>query len=266
MTTTTRRTVLLGGAAITAAGTIRADAAGSIAKSARVLASSDLSQVLPEILRAYDTGGGAIGVDYRSAADIERRLRDGGRCDLVLGADEKAMLKLAEDGFLADAGAPLAEGRLALVVNRRSPLAEVVSLGAIAEAARNDEPFRFVLANPDSTPYGGRANDVLERWSVDTLLSPRVVYTEDVAEAVQLVATGQIAVGLVPKSLTTAPAIARSIHAVDIPQGWHRPLVQRMALARAANGEAERFYAFLKSEPAQKLLARFGYAIPERGG
>lgn len=265
MTTTNRRRILIGGAAVVAATPFRADAAGSISDVASVLASSDLGQVLPDILRAYDTQGGAVGIDYRSAADIDRHLRQGARSDLVLGADETSMLRLAEDGLLIDAGTPLAEGRLALVVNRRSPLADDISLGAIAEAARDGAPFRIALADPESTPYGGRATDVLERWGVEQLLRPRFVYTEDVAEAVRLVTAGQVAVGLVPKSLTAAPGVARAIHVVDIPHGWHRPLVQRMALARGASMQALRFHAFLKAEPAQKLLARYGYAVPARG-
>lgn len=265
MTTTTRRTLLLGGGAMALATVGRATAAGSLPGAVRVLASSDLSQVLPEILNAYDTKDAAVGIDYRSAADVERRLRAGARSDIVLGADDKAMLKLASDGVLSDAGAPLAEGRLALVVNRRSPLADDFSLGGIADAARNNVPFHFAIADPDSTPYGGSANDVLERWSIDVLLRPRFVYAEDVAEAIQLVASGQVAVGLVPKSLTASAAIARTIHSVDIPHGWHRPLVQRMALVRHSNVEAQRLYRYLESDASQSLLAKFGYAVSGRG-
>lgn len=262
MSSINRRSMMFGGAAVLGAGAFDAHAARSITRSANVLASSDLSYVLPEILRGFETDGAAIGTAYSTSTEFDRRLREAAPPDLVLGADEKPFLALAASGLLADAGVPLAEGRLALVVNRRSPLADDISLGAIAEAARNDVPFRVVFANPDSTPYGGCANDVLERWSVDQLLRPRFVYTEDVTEAVRLVSTGQIAVGLVPKSLTTAPAVARTLQAVDIPHGWHRPLVQRMALSRGASAEAQRLYAYLKTEAPQRLLARFGYGVP----
>src|SRR5690606_8189565 len=115
------------------------------------------------------------------------------------------------------------------------------SLGGVAEAARNDVPFRIALADPETTPYGQRAVDVLERWSVNDLLRPRFVHTDDVADAVQLVATGAAAVGLVAKSLTGLPSIGRTLHISDIPHGWHRPLVQRMALVKGASAEARRF-------------------------
>lgn len=244
---------------------LHAEAASLIGVRAGIFATPDLAVVLPEILQAYAASGGATLVaDYRSSADINQRMGSDNPPDLLIGIDEGPALQLAEKGLVADSGIPLAEGRLSLVVNRRSPLADDVSLGSIAEAARNDVPFRVALGNPDNTAYGGCATDVLERWSVDLLLRPRFVYSDDLNEAVRLVASGHIAVGLIPKSLAGAPAVARAIHAVDIPGGWHRPLVQRAVLARNAAPEAQRFFAFLKTEPARRQLTRAGYEIPGR--
>lgn len=254
---------MLSGAAFALAPSMPAHAAGSIPASATVVASTDLGHALPDLLRAFGSiGGGSVHADYHTSADIDRRLRKGERADIVISADEAPIIRCAQEGLLEDGGTALAEGRLSLVINRRSTLADDISLGAVAEAARNEVPFRVALADPETTPYGQLAVDVLERWSVSDLLRPRFVYTDDVAEAVRLVATGAAAVGLVAKSLTGQPSIGRTLHASDIPHGWHRPLVQRMALVKGASAEARRLYDFLKSDPAQRLLARHGYATP----
>lgn len=267
MISSCRRTVMLSGAALALAQAMPARAAGSIPASATVLASTDLGHALPDLLRAFGSiGGGSVHTDYHTSADIDRRVRKGEAADIIISADEAPIIQLAREGLLEDGGTALAEGRLSLIINRRSTLADDISLGAVAEAARNDVPFRVALADPDTTPYGQRAIDVLERWSVNDLLRPRFVYTDDVAEAVRLVASGAAAVGLVAKSLTSSPSVGRTLHASDIPHGWHRPLIQRMALVKGASAEARRFYGFLKTDPAQRLLSRHGYAVPALRG
>ena len=97
------------------------------------------------------------------------------------------------------------------------------------------------------------------------MLGPRLLYAEDAAETVRLVVSGAAEIGLVAKSLTSAPAVQRATLSVDIPPGWHRPLVHRMALTRTASDQARGLFTFLQSNPARQLFARHGYAVPDRG-
>jgi molybdate transport system substrate-binding protein len=48
-----------------------------------------------------------------------------------------------------------------------------------------------------------------------------------------------------------------------IPQEWHQPLRQRMALIKGAGETAREFFGFIQTPPAREIFARYGFTIPE---
>jgi molybdate transport system substrate-binding protein len=47
-----------------------------------------------------------------------------------------------------------------------------------------------------------------------------------------------------------------------IPEDWHTPLRQRMALMQGAGEVAEAFYAYMKEPAARAIMERYGFTLP----
>ena len=47
-----------------------------------------------------------------------------------------------------------------------------------------------------------------------------------------------------------------------LPDTWHKPLLQRMALLRPAGATAERFYAYMQAPAAREIMRRYGFVLP----
>ncbi len=245
---------------------VAALAGGSAARAAPavlVAAASDLQLALPDVVRAFHAETGiTVNVSYGSTGNFARQIRQGAPFQIFLAADESFVTALAADQVIADTGAVYAEGRLSLIATKRSAFADELTLGNIAGAARERKAFRFAIANPEHAPYGKRALEVLERWSVDELLRPRLVFGENVTQALQMVASGAADVGIVARAIARAPAVAHAIVDQDVPADWHKPLIQRMVLTRKATDPARQFYTFLLMPAARAILARHGFTLP----
>ena len=58
------------------------------------------------------------------------------------------------------------------------------------------------------------------------------------------------------------PSIAGKGGFVTLPERWHAPLRQRMALVKGAGEAARRFHDFIRSPEARAIFARHGFALP----
>ena len=127
---------------------------------------------------------------------------------------------------------------------------------------------RLAIANPETAPYGLAARQVLEKLGLWEQLQPRIVRGNSIAQTYQFVATRNADIGFV----ATSQVVARE--ASDgktfgsswlVPAAFHEPIDQQaVLLTRGADSEAANSYmAFLKSDDARKIIARYGYALPQ---
>jgi molybdate transport system substrate-binding protein len=253
-----RRVLLAAGAGLLATrGAFAADQPVTVA------AASDLQAVLGILAQAFEAETGfVVRPTFGSSGNFARQLRQGAPFDLFMSADEELVMALARDGHVRDAGVVYAEGRLSLMVHTSSPLAARPSVAAFVEAVKASRIKRVAIANPEHAPYGQRALDVLNQLRLMDFIRPKLVYGENVAQAVQFIATGAAEAGLVAHALTLAEAIKAVTRSVDIPPSWHRPLLQRMALTPRAEAGAQRFYNYLRSPVASKTFRAYGFAVP----
>lgn len=234
-------------------------AAGSLT----VAAASDLRFVLPELGERFtaDTGE-TVQFSFGSSGNLRRQIAQGAPFALFLSADEAYVLALAREGQALDEGLRYAQGRLALLVPHGSPLRADGTLQDLAQALGDGRLRHLAIANPEHAPYGMRAQEALKHAGLWDILQAHLVLGENVAQAAQFVLTGSAQAGLVAYSLALAPAVAAQADHALIPEGWHQPLHQRMALIRGAGPTAQRFYAYLRTPPARALFRRYGFSLP----
>ena len=141
---------------------------------------------------------------------------------------------LKADGTLADLKAALADGRLK----------------------------KFAIANPEHAPYGRRAEEALKHQGLWDSIQDKLVLGENVSQATQFATSGGAQGGIIAYSLALSPNVSKLGSYALIPEEWHEPLRQRMALIKGAGETAQTFYAFMQGPSARAIMRRYGFVLP----
>lgn len=233
------------------------------AEAPNVAAAADLKFVLGEIAASYEKETGqVVRLSFGSSGNFARQIPQGAPFELFLSADEDYILKLAAEGLLQGDGRLYAIGRIALLVPHGSTLTADGELKDLAAALADGRVQRFAIANPAHAPYGRAARAALQRAGVWEKLQGKLVLGENVAQAAQFATSGSAQGGIVAWSLLKSPEVAKLGTAALIPENWHPPLRQRMALTRKAGSEARRFYDYLQQPAARAVFERYGFSLP----
>jgi molybdate transport system substrate-binding protein len=111
-----------------------------------------------------------------------------------------------------------------------------------------------------------RAEEALRHRGLWEAIAPKLVLGENASQAAQFATTANTQGGIIAYSLALAPRVgSRGAYAL-IPEAWHAPLNQRMALLNNAGPVAERFYRYLQQPAAREILRHYGFALPGEGG
>ena len=229
-----------------------------------VAAAADLQFALEEVARAFTAATGqSVKLAFGSSGNFARQIRQGAPFQLYLSADESYVLDLAQAGLTRDEGALYAVGRIVIVVPQGSPLKADGTLDDLAAALDDGRITRFAIANPEHAPYGKRAEEALRYRQLWERIRPKLVLGENVAQAAQFATSGNAQGGIIAYSLALSPRIAPLGGFALIPDAWHSPLRQRMALLRHAGAVAERFYAYVQETEARAVFRKFGFLLPD---
>lgn len=238
--------------------------AGHAGASPIIAAASDLQFALEEAAKAFHAETGqTVRLTMGSSGNFARQIRQGAPFQLLLSADEDYVLDLVRDGFTRGEGALYAIGRLVLITPHGSTLTADESLHDLERALAEGRISRFAIANPAHAPYGARAEEALRHRGLWQAVQPKLVYGENVSQAAQFALSGSAEGGIVAYSLALAPSLAaRGTHML-IPEEWHSPLRQRMALLRDAGPVAVQFYHYLQQPTARKIFREYGFVLPD---
>ncbi|MFP4262908.1 MAG: molybdate ABC transporter substrate-binding protein [Halomonas sp.] len=237
-----------------------------------VAAASDLQFALSEAAERFTAETGQeLRLNFGSSGNFRRQISQGAPFELYLSADEAYVKALHREGHLEDEGVIYAVGRLAWLQpaggddlpGEDEPLAAVRE--ALAAHAAGEGRPRIALANPEHAPYGVAARQALEHAGLWEETAPLRVLGENVSQAARFALSDDARGGLVAESLALAPSIAERSEHVLIPEAWHEPLIQRMALVEGAGETARAFYAWLQQEEARAILADYGFRAPGDG-
>jgi len=229
-----------------------------------IAAASDLQFAVAELARAFTADTGMqVRLSFGSTGNFARQIREGAPFQIFMAADEQFIFDLARDGFTRDEGDLYAVGRIVLMVPNGSSLTPDETLDTLADMLGAGQITRFAIANPDHAPYGMRAREALIARGLWAGLQPVLVLGENVSQAAQFALSGNAEGGIIAWSLALAPEVApRGTYAL-IPEEWHEPLRQRMALLNGAGPVAEAFYAYMMDPAARAIMERYGFVLPE---
>ena len=236
---------------------------GQAPKPLTIAAASDLQFVLPDLAKQFErTAGARVAVSYGSSGNFFAQIQNGAPFDVFLSADTDYPRQLVDAG-LADASTLqlYATGHLVVWARRSSKFD--LSRGL---AALTDRQIRHVaIANPKYAPYGRAAVAALRSARVYDAVQPKLVMGETLAQAAQLVESGNADVGLLSRSLVLGPTLQAEGTYADV-VATYPPIEQAAVVVKSSRQPAlaRSFIEFLRHADTGKQLERFGFALPGR--
>jgi molybdate transport system substrate-binding protein len=228
----------------------------------RVAAAADLRFALDELTAAFKARHHDVdlSVSYGSSGSFFAQLLNHAPYDVFLSADINYPRQLADRGLtLPGAEFTYAIGRLVLWTPAASPI-DITHRGL--DALVDGRVAHVAIANPAHAPYGRAAEAAMRAAGVYDRVAPKLVFGENVSQALQFVQSGAADAGLVALSLALSPAVARDGRYVEIPAADYPRMEQGGTIMSwtAAPDAARRFRAFLMDAEARAVLERYGFS------
>lgn len=231
----------------------------------RVAAAADLNVALPALVARFrETHEVDVAIAYGSSGTMYAQLLNQAPFDMFFSADLKYPRQLAARGLtLPDSEFAYAVGRLVVWTPAASPLdVERRGLEALADASVT----HVAIANPDHAPYGKAALAALRAAQLYDRVQPKLVYGENVAQALQFAGSGAAEAGIVALSLALTPSLKDRARWSEVPLGLYPRMEQGGAILKwAADADAARaLRAFTISDAGRAILRQYGFSLPER--
>lgn len=228
--------------------------AGEPQRSPVVFAASSLADVLPKIAAAFVAQGGAAPqFRFDATSRLASQLRAGARADLFLAADREWMDVLVRERVVDPASVLELLGNSLVVVtpaDARNPPAAIADLAEIK---------RLALA-VENVPAGRYARAALRSAGVWEAVAQRLANGVSVRQTLELVASGDVAAGLVYATDARTEPRVKVAFAVDA--GLHPAIVFPAALTTrsTASAEAAALLRFCRTPAAAAIFRADGFA------
>jgi phosphonate transport system substrate-binding protein len=230
-----------------------------------IAASTVLRFPLTEIATQFrQETGHQVRITYDAAATLMSQIKNGAPFQMFLTTRQIFAQRLDAEGIAWDSGVVYAVGRVVLFAQSGSSLRVDPELNDLKAAVAEGRIQRFVISNPERSPYGRAARAVLQRAGIWDAIQPKLVVSETAGQAMELLARGFDEAGIVPLSLAKAQEMDKLGDFAIIPADSHREvsLEQGAVLLKNAGDVATEFYRYLQQPAARAILIRYGFLLP----
>ena len=222
-----------------------------------VAAASDLVPAFEEIGRAFESQTNIkVVYSFGSTGMLMQQIVNGAPMDVFAAAHISYIEQLEQQNLiLPDTKAIYARGRITLWTLREA----AIKPKTVQELGR-PEIKRVSIANPDHAPYGLAAREALEAAGVWETVKPKLIYADNIRQALQFGETGNVDVAIVALSLSLPSNGQWAL----VPQELHKSIDQGLAVIKTTKNEQEarRFASFILSPDGESIMAKYGFARP----
>jgi molybdate transport system substrate-binding protein len=223
-----------------------------------VFAASDLGPALQKIVPAFEkTAQAKVTVALGSSGTLAQQIRNGAPADVFFAANESFIDGLIPHGLvLAQSRLRYARGRIVVVTLNATP-ARIKSL----EDLTDPKVRRVAIANPAHAPYGLAAQQALEASGLWKVVQPKLVFGENVQQAVQFVRSGSVDAGIVARSVVEGPDLTWEL----VDDKLYAPVSQMAAILSRTKEPAlaRSFLDFVSGEQGRSVMRQLGFLLPD---
>lgn len=205
--------------------------------------------------------GLSLRYNFGSSGELQKQIEAGAPVDLFISAAQRQMDELQQKNLIAVASRRnFARNVLTVIKPAQSKL-------DLAKPADLLDPrvTRITIGTPKTVPVGQYSEESLKALGLWDRLQPKLVFAENVRQALDYVARGEVDAGFV---YTTDAAIRRGqvVEAFRPAEDTYRPVIYPVAVVAASKHQAvaQAFIDLLVGQEGQAVLARFGFLPPPR--
>jgi molybdate transport system substrate-binding protein len=222
-----------------------------------VFAASDLAFAFKELLPKFEKALGVkVTLVLGSTGNLARQIEHGAPADVFFAADQSFLDRLIDRrAVIPETRAFYAQGRLVLATAKTfgRKLDDLRELG--------DPRVRHIaIANPEHAPYGRAAREALRKTGTWDGITGKLVYAENIRQAVQFIQSGAAEAGIVALSVANVPELAWT----PIDPTLHAPLNQAVAVvSRSSRPELGlALIQLVNGAEGRPIMKRYGFLLP----
>jgi molybdate transport system substrate-binding protein len=240
-------------------GALAIGSAASFAAELTVSAAVSLTDAFKEIGAAFERAQSATKVvlNFGASGQLLQQIVAGAPVDVFASADLETMDRAAKQGVVTgESRVVFARNELVVAV----PATSLLVLNRLVDIT-GPEVKRIAIGNPDSVPAGKYARDFLNTARLWPDLQERFVFTQNVRQALDYVARGEVDAAFVYRTDAIAAVNRAKIALVTKTE---TPVLYPAAVVKGSRNPegAAVFVRFLRTEAAQRILERYGFGRP----
>ena len=247
--------------ALTVAAMTAVGAAESAPREATFSVAVSLKEAVEELGRRFMQAHRDVTLRYNfgSSGELQKQIEAGAPIDLFLSAAERQIDELERRGLIVPQSRRVFARNVLVAIK---PLDSPLDLAKPADLL-DARVRRVVVGNPKTVPAGQYAEQSLRALGLWERLGARLVFAENVRQALEYVARGEVDAGFVYASdLAARPG--RVKEAFRPGEDTYQPITYPVAVVTGGRepARAEAFIRLLVSPEGQAVLARFGFQPP----
>ena len=211
------------------------------------------TQGRPRVMLRYNFG---------SSGELQKQIEAGAPVDLFISAAQRQMDELEQKGLIDPASRRVFARNVLTVIK---PAGSVLDISKPADLL-DSKVRRIVIGNPRTVPVGQYAEESLKALALWDRVQPKLVFAENVRQALDYVARGEVEAGFVYS--TDIPVRAGQVTEAFRPaEDTYRPVTYPVAVVKDSRQPAlaRAFIDLLMTREGQSALSRLGFQPPPSG-
>jgi molybdate transport system substrate-binding protein len=224
-----------------------------------VSAAASLTNAFQEIGKAFEASHPDAKVTFNFAASgaLLQQIVQGAPVDVFASADQETMDKAQQQNLLVGASRiNFVSNKLVMVV----PADSTIKVAALPDLLK-PEIKRIAIGSPASVPVGRYTQAELEAANLWSTVQPKLVFADNVRQALTYVARGEVEVGFVYSSDAGIEKEKVRI-ATEVPT--QKPVIYPIARIAASKNQklGGDFLGYVLSPAGQQVLTKYGFGKP----
>jgi len=230
----------------------------SLAQTIKVAVAANLQGVIKVLKKDFKAKTGIeIQPIVGSSGNLSAQIKNGAPFDVFLSADMTFPESLYKEGFALKEPAVYAYGSLIICSTQD------IGFENWERELLSPRVKKIAIANPRIAPYGKAAEEALKKKGILDDVQSKIVSGESIAQVNTYITTGVVDVGFTTRALIQDLEGKKKLYWQAINPGFYEPIKQGMILIKASKeaANAEKFYQYMVSPEAKKILKEYGYGI-----
>ena len=231
----------------------------AVAQQITVSTAASLTDAFQELGPKFEATrpGATVRFNFAASGALLQQISQGAPVDVFVSADQDTMNRgVAQKLIDTDTRKDFVSNTLVLI----EPAKEGVGLKSLPDLAGANVK-RIAVGKVATVPAGRYTKQVLDNANLWAVLEPKIVQADSVRQVLDYVSRGEAEAGFVYR---TDAAVMRDKVRLVMTTAAHSPIAYPLAVVGGSQQKAlaKDFIAFLFTDEAQQVLARYGFGKP----